>query len=610
MQTLPLPSLSCRGLALAAFLLAGHEAAHAGLTQPWHGSQGDGASPQESAAVLGGQRLLVKFRDEWRVRTNLGRLTSHGSAELERLNAWANSAGLRFQPLIRLPEQALSDLEMRAQARSGQPQPDLAGHLILEPLAGAAQVPSEQLAEWVAHLEASPAVEWTYLEHLGVPPPGDIPPVTPDLQPQQTYLGPNPGVDALYAWGQLALGAGVRISDCEYGWNPAHEDLVDVNTNPEPGQTIPGAVFANGWEQHGTAVLGQLVAPQNGYGVTGMARQTEIYTYPEWSIQQGFRRVTAITNAILNSAPGDVVLLEMQANGAGGGFGPAELDPAVFNVVRTGVAAGIIVVGAAGNGNQNLDSAPYASYMAMGNSGAILVGAGSSDVLHDKLSFSTYGSRLDLQAWGLNVLTLGYGSAFTFGGDNNQKYNYFSGTSSASPFVAAAAAVISSLHQQYLGSVPSPAFVRNLLVSTGIPQGSGGKIGPVLNLQAAINALGIGFSDLGFALPGSGSPRLDGSGVLAFGTPFGLQVSGGPALASGTLVIGLNRLDLPLAGGLLVPSPEVLVPVVLDANGKFSLTKVLNANQPGLMLYQQAWLLDGGAVVGLAATNAVSAQLH
>jgi subtilisin family serine protease len=610
MQTLPLPSFACGSLTLAAFLLVGHEAAQGALAQPWPAGQSAGAAPQESTAVPGGQRLVVKFRDEWRVRANFGLLTSHGSAELERLNAWASQAGLRFRPLIQLPEQALLELEARAAARSGVPQPDLAGHLILESLVGPQELPLERLGAWAAELEASAAVEWTYLEHLGVPPPGDIPPVTPNLEPQQTYLGPNPGVDALYAWGQLALGAGVRISDCEYGWNPAHEDLVDINTHPEPGQTIPGSVFANGWDQHGTAVLGQLVAPQNGYGITGMARQAEVYTYPEWSLEQGLRRVTAITNAILNSVPGDVVLLEMQQTGPGGGFGPAELDPAVFNVVRTGVAAGVIVVGAAGNGNQNLDSAPYAGYMAQGNSGAILVGAGSNDTGHNKLSFSTYGSRVDVQAWGQNVLTLGYGSAFTFGGDNNQKYSYFSGTSSASPFVAAGAAVISSLHQQYLGSVPSPAFVRNLLVSTGIPQGTGGKIGPALNLQAAINALGIGFSDLGFALPGSGNPRLNGSGVLAFGTPFGLQISGGPALASGALVIGLSRVDLPLAGGLLVPSPDVLVPVQLDANGSFSLTKLLNANQAGLLLYQQAWLLDSGAVAGLAATNAVQAQLH
>jgi Subtilase family len=567
---------------------------------------------QAAEGQPGSLRLVVKFQDALRVRSTQGQLLSYARPELAELNSWALDEELRFDALIRLPEDVLLALEARAVANTGQPQPDLGGHLSVQSRRSGAPLPEQQLERIAAHLESSPAVEWTYLERLGIPPPGDIPPLTPDLQAQQSYLGPDPGVDALYAWGQLALGAGVRISDCEYGWNPAHEDLVDVSIQPEPGQTVHSSVFAFGWDQHGTAVLGQLVAPQNGYGVTGMARQIQTYTYPEWTVEQGFRRVTAITNAIAASAPGDVVLLEMQANGAGGGFGPAELDPAVFNVVRVGVSAGVIVVGAAGNGNQNLDGAPYAGYKALGHSGAILVGAGSSAANHDKLSFSTYGSRVDVQAWGENVLTLGYGSAYTFGGDNNQKYSYFSGTSSASPFVAAAAAVISSLHKQYLGGAPSPAAVRNLLVSTGIPQGSGGHIGPALDLQAAINALGIGFTDLGYSLPGSvgPGPSLTGQGVLAYGTPFGLHIAGGLPLASGVLVVGLGRVDLPLAGGVLVPSPDQLISLQLDVVGQYQLTKVLNLLQPGLRLYMQAWLLDGAASAGLSASNALEAQLH
>jgi hypothetical protein len=571
-----------------------------------------------AALAPAGHHLVVKFKDDRRVRADAaGRPWAAGQRALPELERFAAERGLRFAPHLDLPEARLAELEARARAASGLAPADLAGHLRLvrastEP-AWQLGVPEATLEAWAAELRRFPEVEWAELEAYGLPPPGDIPPTTPNLQPQQTYLGPDPGVQALYAWGQLGLGSGVRISDCEYGWNPAHEDLVDIPTHPEPGQTIPSFVFQNGWEQHGTAVLGQLAAPHNGYGVSGMAPAAAIYTYPEWSVQQGPRRATCIANAIADSAAGDVVLLEMQANGAGGGFGPAELDGAVYNVVRAGVLAGVIVVGAAGNGNQNLDAPAYASYMAKPNSGALLIGAGSASAAHSKLAFSTFGSRVDLQAWGESVLTLGYGSAFFFGGDNNQKYTYFSGTSSASPFVAAAAAILSGLHQQYLGNPPSPAALRNLLRQTGKPQtGGGGAIGPALDLQAAINALGLGFTDLGLGQPGSAplAPKLSGQGVLAFGTPFGLALAGAPAFSLGYLVLGTSRVDLPLSGALLVPAPDQLIPLFAGPTGTWSLTKTLNANSPGTSLWLQCWSLDPSAPQGVAVSNALEAELH
>ena len=125
---------------------------------------------------------------------------------------------------------------------------------------------------------------------------------------------------------------------------------------------------------------------------------------------------------------GDVVLLEMQANGPTG-LGPAELEAPVWNVVRTATDAGIIVVAAAGNGNQNLDNSSYAAFRSRGDSGAIMVGAGNASVSHNKLSFSTFGSRVNVQGWGSSVFTTGYGDFATIGGDENQSYtSTFGGT--------------------------------------------------------------------------------------------------------------------------------------------------------------------------------------
>ncbi len=443
--------------------------------------------PPGSMVVVDGpqHRLVVKFRDEVRARTSSGALISLAAADVSGAQGAAQTFGMIFSPLIDLSEERLQQLEERAAARSSVAQPDLAGILKVE-MPGADPAQLEAAGE---ALQLLPEVEFAYIRTLGVPPPNDIPPTTPDYTDLQTYFGPDPGMDADYAWALGFTGEGIRLSDCEYGWNYAHEDLHKIDLHPEPNQTVDPAV-PRSWIEHGTSVVGQTTGDVNAYGINGMVPGAQVYTYPEYTVQAGGdRRVEAITAAIADSGVGDVVLLEMQTLGDGGGLGPAELDPDVWTVVKTGTDAGVIVVAAAGNGNQDLDSAPYAPYLARGDSGAIIVGAGSSDVNHDKLDFSTYGSRVNVQGWGEDVFTLGFPLDIEIGGDPNQRYtHFFGGTSGASPFVAAAAVAL----QDAADSPLSPEDLRDLLVQTGIPQGAGGHIGPFVNLRAALDVvLGI-----------------------------------------------------------------------------------------------------------------------
>ena len=88
-------------------------------------------------------------------------------------------------------------------------------------------------------LDALAVVEVAYIQSLGVPPPGDIAPPTPDLFVDQSYWQADPGLDFDHAWTQGYRGNGVRISDCEYGWNHAHEDLVDLDRLPWRQHTLP-----------------------------------------------------------------------------------------------------------------------------------------------------------------------------------------------------------------------------------------------------------------------------------------------------------------------------------------------------------------------------------
>jgi len=433
--------------------------------------------------------LTVKFTDGARARVNdRGQVVLTGDARPEdaaALQALSAAWGLSFRPRISLPGGTLGALEDRAAAHSGRAQPDLGGIMAVTLAGDAGELEAAGEA-----LKTLAVVERANITVAFPAPPADITPTTPDYTAQQDYIGGTIGVDAEYAWALGFDGDGVRVADCEYGWNPDHEEFEDLGVYVEAGQTIPSIIYDYGYDSHGTAVWGEIGAHDGKYGVTGAAHGVQLAGYIEYSNEEGSRRPESIAQAIADSDVGDIVLLEMQVTGAGGGYGPAELDPDVWDVVRVGADAGVVIVAAAGNGSQNLDLSTYDDYTDWGDSGAIIVGAGSADSSHDRLYFSTYGSRVDVQGFGESVFTTGYGGYAEHGGDKNQRYtSTFGGTSSASPIVTSAAALLQQVAVTLSGVPLSSEEMRTLLIETGTPQGSGGEIGPLPDVGAGILAL-------------------------------------------------------------------------------------------------------------------------
>jgi len=72
-------------------------------------------------------RLTLKFRDDLKVRADQGWITSSVGGSLSPVLAVQLQYGLKFKPLIRLPQETLDSLERRAAQRSGVAQPDLGG---------------------------------------------------------------------------------------------------------------------------------------------------------------------------------------------------------------------------------------------------------------------------------------------------------------------------------------------------------------------------------------------------------------------------------------------------------------------------------------------------
>lgn len=452
------------------------------------------APPKESLVIPAGKnlRLHIKLIDAAQGRATAdGRLAVEeaGAPSVQALARLVLARGLRCRRLHTVSDEALRTLERRAAERTGVAQPDLGGMVEVVVPGGS----RDEVVAVAKELHALPEVEYAELESLDLPPPPpaiDIAPTTPLWTASQEYRGSATGVNVDHVWNSFSIRGhpSLQVIDCEYMFNPNHEDLSDL-VQIQSGVVSMYSAFG---DDHGTAVQGVLFGGFNEYGVSGSAPECAAWFYPEFAtMTSGSQsRVACVTAALAASAYGDLVVLEMQTTGALGGYGPAEYNLSLFNVVKTGTDAGVIVVAAAGNGAEDLDHASYADYRGRGDSGAIIVGAGNAS--RQRQSYSTYGSRVNVQGWGGSVVTTGYGSLATYGGDPNQEYaSGFSGTSSATAVVASAAALLQSVAIELCEMRIAPAEMRSLLSSTGRAQTGDvtRSIGPLPELHAAVDAL-------------------------------------------------------------------------------------------------------------------------
>ena len=445
------------------------------------------------------RELIVIARQEANLRATPEALKAAPGYQVEPLANSLASQGLVLEPLFGVSEERLKvEAASVAPSADGAP-PDLSVYYRV-------QAPDERLDELAASLRKHPAIAAAYVKPPAelaamsttaveartlndmAPLPDEAPPISPDFSARQTYLNAAPaGIEARYAWTVSGgRGAGVRITDCEWGWRFTHEDLTQ-----NQGGVVVGTAITD--DNHGTAVLGEFSGDHNGLGISGICPDA-VVTGAAFSMPTA----SVIRQAANRLGPGDIMLLEIhragpRATGVGQqGYIAIEWWPDDFDAIRYAVNRGIVVVEAAGNGAQNLDDPVYNTpspgfpatwrnpfNRANRDSGAILVGAGAPPPNthgrdwgpdRSRLDFSNYGSAIDAQGWGREVTSTGYGDLQ--GGSSRDVWytDTFSGTSSASPIVVGALGCVQGALRA-AGRIPlSPARARDLLRTTGSPQ--------------------------------------------------------------------------------------------------------------------------------------------
>ncbi|MER2473862.1 S8 family peptidase [Photorhabdus laumondii] len=280
--------------------------------------------------------------------------------------------------------------------------------------------------------------------------------VTPDFSHLQGYLDEHNGMNIRKAWDEGYKGKGITVHHLDFGVYRNHEDLVGnitvINSRPETQDC-----------NHGTAATGCIAAKDNTFGVTGIAHECQFRFYD----------VDDFDRIIYSFLPGDIISLNIQTV-ANNKYYPFTYLKSNWQRIKSCADAGAIIIFASGNSGINL--AYDFTFPNYGDPGGIMIGACTSINGH-RLGFSNHNLHTSLNSWGENVTTTGYTNLQYLPGNNRNYTRGYNGTSSATPLVAGALALIQSYiklkYHKYLNCTQIATLVRSSGFTIGELQGVG-----------------------------------------------------------------------------------------------------------------------------------------
>jgi len=265
------------------------------------------------------------------------------------------------------------------------------------------------------------------------------------------------------AW-DVTRGRGVVVAVIDTGVAHTAYDRWAVGEDLADTRFVAGYDFVNDRPEviddqgHGTHVAGTIAeATDNGVGASGLAFEATIMPLKVLSAT-GSGTSADIADAIRWAADHDADVINMSLGG--GGF-----SQAMFDAITYARDHGVVVVAAAGNSGFGEVEYP-AAY-----DGVIAVSA--TDGLGAITDYSSFGEQLDIAAPGGDSDVDANGDGHPDGVYQNTidpkdpkatRYEFFNGTSMATPHVAATAALVMSL------GVTDPATVEDVLLGSATPE--------------------------------------------------------------------------------------------------------------------------------------------
>lgn len=265
-----------------------------------------------------------------------------------------------------------------------------------------------------------------------------------DLRPYQWGLD---AVGAEDAWAH-ATGDGIVVAVIDTGVDGTHPDLqgkVIDGYDPYNNVNIPAGSDSD-TDGHGTHVAGIIAAKNDDKGIVGLAPDALIM--PILGLPGGSGNVYELALGVIWAVDNEAKVL----NNSWGGATYSQLIKAAFDYA---LANNVIPVCAAGNDGEAWIHFPSAY------PGVIAVGATMPD--DTVTDFSQIGGWLSVAAPGENILSCVPTWYVQDGTGDQLLYDYWGGTSMATPFVSALAAMLRELHP-----TATPYQIKKMIENTAV----------------------------------------------------------------------------------------------------------------------------------------------
>ena len=266
-------------------------------------------------------------------------------------------------------------------------------------------------------------------------------------------------INAKKSW-ELSKGAGVKIAVIDETFEPLHEDIIDgvyatYNITDETTNVTNSATSSS----HGHSCAGMIGARDNLVGTIGIAPESQLILIGA-NLQYDSQLILAFDKAV-----------ELGAQVISCSWGSYQVSDTLAAKIQEVHDAGVVIVFAAGNDNCSLDTICSGITSPSDESELnSVIGVGGSGENNDRVSYSNYGSKIDILApAGDKVDYLGILGVDDIGSDGSndqfgfvdENYAFIEGTSFSAPLVAGVAGLMLSVNPNL-----TPDEIRTIIIET------------------------------------------------------------------------------------------------------------------------------------------------